>query len=67
MTVDFIPLKLYVVKVILPCLTGGKGSRMRHSVTSMGSFYYFSQVRFAGRYYRALNQEDRPVKTGKTL
>ena len=37
---------------------------MRHNIAAMSSYYYFSQVRFAGRYYRAFQQADCPVKTG---
>jgi len=29
--------------------------------SAAGSFYYFTQVRFAGRYYRAAGRKDRPV------
>lgn len=61
MTVDFIPLKLYVVKVIKQMPSRQKGApAMRHTVVlslrpAPGS-YYFSKVRFAGRFEYAKKQ-----------
>lgn len=59
MTVDFIPLKLYVMKV-------QKASRqrgvpvMRHTVVlslrPVSGSYYFTKVRYAGRFEHGENQ-----------
>ena len=61
MTVDFIPLKLYVEKVIkahqlMPA--GRKEPAMRYTETApahgaMGSRFYFRKVRYAGRFEHA--------------
>lgn len=54
MTVDFIPLKLYVVKVICSRRNRRKGARVMMICSScvLGS-YRFTKVRYAGRYYPA--------------
>ena len=57
MTVDFISLKLYVVKEIYSRRNRRKGARamMIFRSRTLGS-YRFTKVRFAGRYYRAQTQ-----------
>lgn len=52
MTVDFIPLKLYVVKVICD-KSSQRGGRTVFCIACT-RYYRFSQVRYAGRYLRAL-------------
>ena len=67
MTVDFICLKLYVVKVILKRRTGREEPAMMTAKISAsqvrrGSYYSFTKVRYAGRYERGLG--DCPAETG---
>ena len=59
MTVDFIPLKLYVVKVKFK-ESSQKGGRTMFRIACT-RYYRFSQVRYAGRYLRAIQTSHCPA------